>query len=101
MALGAAACTGRGPARARVLDSRAPRKGFRSNLQLAGLRASLSDKLLAASPCVSLEAFYGAGGLGDINALVPNIVGEAAKDLVFTPVPPCRIVNTLVAGGII
>jgi len=64
----------------------------------ARLREALSAKL-ASVPLARLEAFAGAGGLGNIDALVPNAVGAAGTDLVFTPVTPCRIINTTVAGG--
>jgi len=67
------------------------------------LRASLTQKLSSA-PLASLEAFANAGGLGDIDALLreagsPRVLGASAADLVFTPVAPCRIINTTVAGG--
>jgi hypothetical protein len=31
--------------------------------------------------------------------LVPRAFGDSARDLVFTPVPPCRIIDTRNAGG--
>lgn len=80
------------------------------------LRRSLGDKL-SSVPLISLEAFAAAGGLGDIEALVlnssaargadqvggvdllPQKVGEAAADLAFTPVAPCRIVDTRLSAA--
>jgi hypothetical protein len=58
----------------------------------AFLKAGLAD--VAAS---RLEAALEEGGanLGDLAR-----VGDTAADLVFTPVPPCRILDTRVAGGI-
>jgi hypothetical protein len=61
------------------------------------LRASLMTRLSSA-PASALETFANAGGLGNTNALVPNVFGAAAADLVFTPVTPCRIVNTVAIG---
>jgi hypothetical protein len=58
------------------------------------LRSSLSDKL-SAVPMAPLEAFASAGGLGNMDLLVPNALGDSAADLVFTAVTPCRIVNTV------
>jgi hypothetical protein len=65
----------------------------------AELRASLGAKL-SAVPVASLETFAGAGGLGNIDSLVQEtvgskVLGDSAGDLVFTPVTPCRIVNTV------
>lgn len=69
------------------------------------LRASLANKLLSATS-EQLQAFHDAGGLGNIDAAVrapgaPRFLGASASDIVFTPVPPCRIINTTVAGGVI
>ena len=69
------------------------------------LRGSLARKLLP-STSEQLQAFHDAGGLGDIDTLVraaegPRFLGAPAADLVFTPVSPCRIINTTLAGGII
>jgi len=63
------------------------------------LRGSLTAKL-SSVPTLALESFANAGGLGDIDALVrdavgPKVLGASAADLVFTPVTPCRIVNTV------
>ena len=66
------------------------------------LRESLTQKLLSLSSA-ALEAFHAAGGLGDIDRavrseLTPQVFGDSAADLVFTPVTPCRIVNTVATG---
>jgi hypothetical protein len=57
---------------------------------------------LVALPQERLEALIG----GDAEAVAaalretdPRILGDSAADLVFTPVTPCRILNTTVAGG--
>jgi hypothetical protein len=61
------------------------------------LMASTPDRLLAVRNAKSVD---------EVNRLLgaqgtPNQIGENAVDLVFTPVTPCRLVNTLVAGGIL
>jgi hypothetical protein len=72
----------------------------------ARLRASLTQTLVSLS-VERLEAFLNAGGLGDIEAaaregIVPSAVGDPAADLAFTPVPPCRVVDTrFAAAGIL
>jgi hypothetical protein len=71
----------------------------------AGLRGRLGAMLWSV-PSTALEAFADAGGLGNIETLVreagsPRVLGDSAADLVFTPVRPCRIINTTVAGGIL
>ncbi len=60
------------------------------------LRAALAQSLRSL-PLERLQAFWSAGGLGDIDAEVRatgNAVGDAAADLGFTPIPPCRIIDT-------
>ena len=69
------------------------------------LRGELTARLTSA-PLDRLEAFATAGGLGDIESLVretvgPKTLGDTGADLIFTPVTPCRIINTTVAGGVI
>jgi hypothetical protein len=41
----------------------------------------------------------GAGGIGADFAIDPAALGDAVADLVYTPVAPCRIIDTRVAGG--
>ena len=60
----------------------------------SAVRASLTRRLMSVS-AGSLEAFANAGGLGNIDGLVTNALGDSAADLVFTAVTPCRIVNTV------
>ncbi len=87
--------------RARLIESiiaareRAGGRPFSSGLKHA-VEANLS---LLDAPM--LETLAQAGGLGDLRALTPSALGDAGSDLVFTPVAPCRIVNTTVAGGVI
>jgi hypothetical protein len=76
---------------AEVLSARETASGRKFS---PALRGSLADKM-SSVPTASLEAFANAGGLGNMGALVPNALGDAAADLVFTPVTPCRIVNTV------
>jgi hypothetical protein len=68
----------------------------------AHLRALLTQKLEAATT-EQLQAFSEAGGLGNIEALgrspEPHFLGATASDLVFTPVTPCRIVDTRSAAA--
>ena len=51
-------------------------------------------ELLAALPLAELVAQTGDDGLG-LNAL-----GDTQADLVYTPVTPCRIIDTRLGGGI-
>jgi hypothetical protein len=73
---------------------------------LGARRDSMKQSLLSMS-VEGLEAFLNAGGLGDIESAVrgtvgPSALGDTAKDLVFTPVPPCRVVDTrFAAAGIL
>jgi len=52
-----------------------------------------AKELLAAIPLAELVAQTGDSGLG-LNAL-----GDTQADLVYTPVTPCRIIDTRLAGG--
>jgi hypothetical protein len=68
---------------------------------LGALRPLLKHGLVALAQD-RLEALIG----GDAEAVAaalretdPRILGDSAADLVFTPVTPCRILNTGVAGG--
>ena len=54
-----------------------------------------AKELLAALPLAELEAQTGEGGLG------LNSLGDSQADLVYTPVTPCRIIDTRLAGGAI
>ena len=54
-----------------------------------------AKELLAALPLAELVAQTGDDGLG-LNAL-----GDTQADLVYTPVTPCRIIDTRLGGGII
>jgi len=80
---------------ATILTARESAAGRRFD---SSLRKFLGDRI-SSVPLNSLEAFAAAGGLGDIDALVrdavaPKRLGDAAADLAFTPVTPCRIVDT-------
>lgn len=68
----------------------------------AKVRASLKRSLVSLTRG-RLEVFLNAGGLGDIEAAaregVMNTVGDAGADLVYTPLTPCRIVDTRLGAG--
>ena len=58
-------------------------------------RAKARERLAALPPEALLQAQTQEGGLG-LNAL-----GDSQADLIYTPVYPCRIIDTRVGGGII
>jgi hypothetical protein len=67
------------------------------------VRASLKRSLVSLTHA-RLEAFLNAGGLGDIEEAareqgVTSAVGDAGADLVYTPVAPCRILDTRLGAG--
>ena len=76
---------------ASILASRESASGRKFSGALRGL---IAEKLGGADSA-ALEAFANAGGLGNIDGLVPNALGDSAADLVFTPITPCRVVNTV------
>jgi hypothetical protein len=59
--------------------------------------------LRRASEATSFDAMSGAlfGGSSAKNMALkrPTMIGDTENDLVFTPLPPCRIVDTRVTGG--
>ena len=57
-----------------------------------GFRAQVS-RGLASLPLTTVEAQMQRPGLG------PYILGDTQADLVYTPVTPCRIIDTRLAGG--
>ena len=68
------------------------RRRFVRTFSRSGLAAVLGAAAILASPAV-LEA------QDDSPAAVPALIGDSARDLVFTPVPRCRIIDTRVEGG--
>jgi len=52
-----------------------------------------------------LERLGAAESFGDVERLLgarsANRLGDSTQDLVFTPVPPCRLFDTRVAGGVL
>ncbi|MBK8598900.1 MAG: hypothetical protein IPP07_09185 [Holophagales bacterium] len=71
------------------------------------LRGYLAGRMLEV-PTGALEEFLEGGGLGDVGTLAlaapgpePRAIGDSASDLVYTPVEPCRIVDTRFGGGAI
>jgi len=72
------------------------------------LSAMRSDHLLAASLAGTLEGLRDVvaktlipTGEGKASLLQPKALGDTSDDLVYTPVVPCRIVDTRNAGGAI
>jgi hypothetical protein len=71
------------------------------------LRGYLAGRMLEV-PTGALEEFLEGGDLGDVGTLAlatpnpePKAIGDSASDLVYTPVEPCRIVDTQFGGGAI
>lgn len=55
----------------------------------------MTERLLATTPTpLALNQTLASGSS-------PNALGDAARDLVYVPVSPCRIIDTRVAGGVI
>jgi hypothetical protein len=74
----------------------------------AALRRASAERLLAASRAQSfdeLEALLGARGEDpgmvrlEPGQAIPSTLGSTAGDLVFTPLTPCRIIDTRLASG--
>jgi hypothetical protein len=73
----------------------------------AALRAAPNEKLLAASQAQTYEEalaavrgrWRGPSAIPLEPGVIPNILGDTGDDLVFTPITPCRIVDTRVATG--
>jgi hypothetical protein len=72
----------------------AAREGLTQRWYSAKVRQQLIDEL-AARPVAELEALA-ADPRRDIG---PRVLGDTSQHLVFTPVVPCRIVDTRVVGG--
>lgn len=57
------------------------------------------------SALVMTSVAYGQSNAGDVSSVAqpvveaPQLFGDSGADLVYTPVTPCRIINTIVAGG--
>ncbi|HEX7803122.1 MAG TPA: hypothetical protein VF471_10235 [Pseudoxanthomonas sp.] len=47
------------------------------------------------------DALLGASGVASGGAITPKALGDVSADLVFVPIPPCRILDTRLAGGAI
>ena len=60
------------------------------------LRARLLSGMSGTSHA-DLESFKDAGATGRLPH-IPNVLGASGSDLLFTPVAPCRIVNTVATG---
>jgi hypothetical protein len=74
---------------------------FANDLQVALLKLSPGN-LLTAGEATSFEGMMNVLATGKLKqAVSPDALGDLADDLVFTPVPLCRIVDTRNAGGAI
>ncbi|HEY7304495.1 MAG TPA: hypothetical protein VH601_10295 [Bryobacteraceae bacterium] len=74
---------------------------FANDLKTALLKLT-PDNLLAAGEAPSFEAMMQVLATGKFTqAVSPDALGDIADDLVFTPIPLCRIVDTRNAGGAI
>lgn len=73
---------------------------YTSDLYIALMKLT-PDNLLAAGEATSFEGMMTALATGHSAAISPNSLGDIADDMVYTPVTPCRIVDTRNAGGII
>jgi hypothetical protein len=73
----------------------------------ASLQGTSAQRLLAASQAQTYEEFlsalYGRWQGSTVIPLapgpIPNSLGDSGDDLVFTPVTPCRIIDTRIASG--
>jgi hypothetical protein len=73
----------------------------------AALERATAEKLLAASQAQTYEgvlaALHGPRQAPSVIALtpgsIPKVLGDTGDDLVFTPITPCRIVDTRIATG--
>jgi hypothetical protein len=80
-------------ARAALAESIVSQREAAMGRQLdAAYRAALTSDL-AAQPLANLEALAGDRSIG------LNAIGDTAADLVFTPVTPCRVIDTRLGGG--
>lgn len=72
---------------------------FANDLQAALMKLT-PDNLLAAGEASSFEGMMNVLATGKVGRTVlPNALGDVADDLVYTPVAPCRIVDTRSGGG--
>lgn len=65
----------------------------------AGYRKELVGQL-ATLPLARLESMLAAEPAADLGDPVPGNIGDTNADLVFTPLTPCRIIDTRLSGGI-
>ena len=82
----------------------APAAGFRSALERGKLEDALSD--LSGMPVKTQTPVFGPQALSAPAATMPanvnaKLLGDLSRDLVYTPVDPCRIADTRIAGGAI
>jgi len=71
---------------------------YATELQGALMRLQL-DNLVAAGDATSYTAFLNVIATGKSSSITTLELGDLGDDLVFTPVTPCRIVDTRLAGG--
>ena len=74
---------------------------FANDVQAALMKLT-PDNLLKAGEASTFEEMMNVLATGKTSRTVlPNALGDVADDLVYTPVPPCRIADTRNAGGAI
>jgi hypothetical protein len=69
-------------------------KGALRLVALCGLTLVAAVSLLSAQEAAVEEA-----GFGPMERMVAPVLGQSDRDLVYTPVTPCRIIDTRLAGG--
>lgn len=72
--------------------------GDAKGLEEAGGAANLQQALAAASASAARRAASG-NPRGSTNPVSPSAIGSSTSDLVYTPITPCRILDTRVSGG--
>ena len=72
--------------------------GDAKGLEEAGAAANLHDALAAASTGAARRA-SSSGPRGSTNPVSPSAASSATSDLVYTPITPCRILDTRGTGG--
>jgi hypothetical protein len=69
------------------------------NLLAAGEATSYESMMYVLATGRQISTAAGSHSLSLPTAMIPDALGDAADDMVYTSVTPCRIVDTRVAGG--
>lgn len=72
-----------------------------SNAASARSFQAMNDALLVDRKGMGVDARLSIGSTNKVLATSGKALGDAAADLVYVPVTPCRIIDTRVAGGVI